>query len=70
MRRLPGGRYILNDHTDLDYNFDVLDRLSALNERLDSIKSEVLAILPECRGYFDKLQKPWKRLMVAITGSL
>lgn len=62
MRRLPGGRHMLNDHTDLDYDFDVLDRLSALNERLDSIKREVLSILPECRGYFDGLQKAMEKI--------
>lgn len=62
MRRLPGGRYVLNDHTDFEYDFKVLDRLSALNERLNSMKGEVLSVLPECRGYFDRLQKAMEKI--------
>ena len=61
MRKI-GDRYEINDHKDLEYDFMVLDKLDELHKRLNSIKVNLLSILPECEEYFLRLNKAKKRV--------
>jgi len=57
MRRVPGGGYMLNDHTDSEYDFRVLDKLFNLHNDVLSIRDSIISLLPECKDYFDKLEE-------------
>ena len=61
MRKI-GDRLEINDHRDFEYDFSVLDRLDRLHEQAKALKDELVSILPECGGYFDRLERAKKRL--------
>ena len=61
MRKI-GDRFEINDHRDFEYDFSVLDRLDRLHEQVKALKDDLLSLVPECCGYFDRLERAKKRL--------
>jgi len=53
-------RLKINDHRDFEYDSSVLDRLDRLHEQVKALKDELVSILPECCGYFDRLERAKK----------
>jgi len=61
MRRI-GERLEINDHRDLEYDFSVLNRLDGLHEGVKAMKDKLVSILPECEGFFDRLERAKEKL--------
>ncbi|WP_066557527.1 hypothetical protein [Croceicoccus bisphenolivorans] len=50
-----GGKAVANDHSDEDYDADVIDRLGAVHEQVEPILTRLAARLPRLKVYSDKL---------------
>ncbi|MCB2050841.1 MAG: hypothetical protein KDE63_05365 [Novosphingobium sp.] len=50
-----GGKSVANDHSDPDYDADVIDRLGAVHEQVEPILKRLAAKLPRLSVYADKL---------------
>lgn len=50
-----GGKAVANDHSDPDYDADVIDRLGAVHEQVEPVLKRLAARLPRLSIYADKL---------------
>lgn len=50
-----GGKAVANDHSDEDYDADVIDRLGAVHEQVEPILAKLAAKLPRLKIYSEKL---------------
>lgn len=50
-----GGKSVANDHSDEDYDADVIDRLGAVHEQVEPILKRLAARLPRLAIYAEKL---------------
>lgn len=52
-----GGKQVANDHSDPDYDAEVIDRLGTVHERVEPVLKHLSALLPRLSIYADKLLK-------------
>lgn len=50
-----GGKAVANDHSDPDYDADVIDRLGAVHEQVEPVLKRLASHLPRLSIYADKL---------------
>jgi hypothetical protein len=58
-----GGERIPNDHSDADYDADIVDKLGALHERAERPLGRFAELEPRLRRYRERLEHAYDRVL-------